>query len=75
MKRVVYHVTPVGEDWRVKRVGAERAANVFESKKDAIARGKELAKHAGLGQVRVHGKNGDIETEHTYGEDPKRSQG
>jgi hypothetical protein len=75
MKRVVYHVTPVGEDWRVKRVGAKRAANVFESKKVAIAKGKELAKHAGLGQVRVHGREGDIETEYTYGEDPRKSRG
>jgi hypothetical protein len=75
MKRVVYHVTPVGEDWRVKRVGAKRAAKVFESKKDAVGRGKELAKGAGFGQVRVHGRDGDIETEYTYGEDPRESQG
>jgi hypothetical protein len=59
----------------VKRVGAKRAAKVFESKKDAIARGKELAKHAGLGQVRVHGRDGDIEAEYTYGKDPRKSRG
>jgi len=75
MKRVVYHVTPDGKDWRVKRVGAGRAAKVCESKSDAIARARAMAKKARLGQVRVHRSDGDLQTEWTFGEDPRRSRG
>jgi hypothetical protein len=43
--------------------------------KEAIAGAKALAKRSGLGQVRVHGGDGDIEAEYTYGEDPRRTRG
>jgi hypothetical protein len=75
MNRTIYHVTPTGEEWRVKRTGARRAASVHESKARAIARAKELAKHAGLGQVKVHRGDGVIQSEYTYGRDPRRSPG
>jgi predicted class III extradiol MEMO1 family dioxygenase len=33
----------------------------------------DLAKEAPLGQVKVHKKDGNMEYESTYGEDPRRS--
>jgi hypothetical protein len=76
MKRVIYHVTSAGDAWRVKRVGARRAASVCADKRKAVAKAKALAsKSSQLGQVRVHGSDGDIQTEYTYGADPRRSRG
>lgn len=75
-KRRVYHVTPTDDgDWKVKERGADRAVKIVEDKSDALDFAKELAKNAGLGQVIVHGKDGTIQTEHTYGKDPEKYKG
>lgn len=74
--RTTYWVSPTdGGKWKTKREGAERAAGIFEDKSDAIARAKELAKGEPLGQVVIQRKDGVIQTEHTYGQDPERSPG
>jgi hypothetical protein len=75
MSRVVYHVTLHGDVWRVKRAGAKRAARVHSNKADAIARAKTLATRGALGQVKVHKRDGEIQTEWTYGKDPRRTRG
>ena len=46
MNRKIYHVTPAGEDWRVKRTGTRRAASLHKSKSEAIGRAKQLARNA-----------------------------
>lgn len=74
-KKVVYRVTPTGDDWKLKRDGADRATAIFENKADANARGKELAKESGNGQLVIHGQDGKIQTEHTYGKDPFPREG
>ncbi|MDO8886077.1 MAG: DUF2188 domain-containing protein [Candidatus Oleimmundimicrobium sp.] len=68
-KRKVYHIIPDGAEWKVKSEDASRAANIFDKKADAIDRAKKLAKSNPLGQVIIHGMNGKIQTEYTYGED------
>jgi hypothetical protein len=75
MVRTVYHVTPNGDAWRVQRERTKRAASIHENKVDAIAHAKALAKAAALGQVKVHGQDGKLKTEYTYGEDPRRTRG
>jgi hypothetical protein len=75
MSRTVYHVMSVGYAWGVRRARRLRADSVHLFKKDAIARAKRLAKAASLGQVKVHGRNGCIQTEFTYREDPRNSRG
>jgi len=73
MSRKIWHVTPDGDGWRVRRVGVLRADSVHLSKSCAVGRAKYLAQRAPLGQVRVHGRDGGIQTEYTYGKDPRRS--
>ncbi|MBI9083877.1 MAG: DUF2188 domain-containing protein [Desulfobacterales bacterium] len=74
--RQVYHVTTGGEDgWRVKKEGASRASGVFDTKADAVERGRELAKGAGEGQLKIHKRDGRIQTEHTYQNDPYPPKG
>ena len=62
--------------WKVKLAGKSTVANgVFAKKNDAIARAKELGKKAKLGQVVIHGIDGKIQTEYTYGDDPRDIKG
>ncbi len=69
-KRVSIHVVKDGDNWKNLRAGSERASSVHGTKADALDRAKELAKSHPLGQVVVHGKDGKIQTEYTYGKDP-----
>ena len=73
--RKKYHVVPDGDGWAVKLEGGQRASAKAVRKVDAVARGKELAKKAPLGQIIIHKQDGKIQTEHTYGEDPERHPG
>ncbi len=73
-ERVVYHVVPnsSGEKWVVSQERAEFRRE-FETKDEAVQLAKELARKEELGQVKVHKKDGNMEYESTYGEDPRRS--
>ncbi len=75
-ERIVYHVVPnsSGERWVVSQ---ERAAfrRELDTKEEAVELAKELAKSAELGQIKVHKKDGNMEYENTYGEDPERYPG
>ncbi len=75
-KRKVYHVTPgANGGWSVKAEDNKNSSGYFPRKTDAVARGKELAKKAALGQIKIHKQNGKIQTEHTYGEDLRKYKG
>jgi uncharacterized protein YdaT len=72
----VYHVTPNdGDGWKVKKEGAKRASALFDNKADAVQRGKELAKAGGEGHIKIHKRNGRIQKEHTYKNDPFPPEG
>jgi len=64
-----YHVTPSSGGWATRRAGSERAAGVFPTQREAIARGRELAQQGG-GELRVHGEDGRIREGYSYGKDP-----
>ena len=75
-KRRTYHVTPRPDGgWRVTGESASRASSSHDTKAEAIARAKELAKKQTLGQVIIHKQDGTIQTEHTYGKDPYPPKG
>lgn len=74
-KRTVYHVVPGDGEWKVERVGGERASGVFGNKSDAVDRARELAKNSTPGQIVIHKQDGTIQTEHTYGDDPYPPKG
>ena len=70
-KRSRFHVTPRPDGgWQVKREGAKRPSSIHRKKSPAVDRAREMAKSEPLGQVKIHRKDGTIETEHTYGKDP-----
>jgi hypothetical protein len=72
--RIVYHVVPnsSAERWVVSQENAEFRRE-FDTKEEAVEFAKERAKQAELGQIKVHKKDGNMEYESTYGEDPRRS--
>jgi hypothetical protein len=73
-ERQVYHVVPdaSGNQWVVSQENANFRKE-FERKDEAEEFAKERAKAAGLGQVKVHTKDGNMEYESTYGRDPERT--
>jgi len=73
-ERVVYHVVPnsSGERWVVSQENAAFRRE-FDTKEEAVEFAKERARAEELGQVKVHKKDGNMEYESTYGEDPRRS--
>lgn len=74
--RKTYHVAPNRDGgWNVKSENASRASSSYDTKADAVDRAKELAKAQPLGQVVIHGQDGRIQTEHTYGQDPYPPRG
>jgi hypothetical protein len=44
--------------WAVKKGGAEKASDIFETQKEAEGRAKEIVSNLGGGEVRIQGKNG-----------------
>lgn len=76
-KRTVVHVVPNTKKggWDVQKEGAQRPSAHADNNADAVARGKDLAKKAPLGQIKIHKQDGKIQTEHTYGKDPNPPKG
>lgn len=75
MARKVVRVNPAPEGWKVQSAGTTRADSVHDVKSDAVTRAKEIAKAAPTGQVVIKGRDGKIQTEHTYGKDPYPPKG
>lgn len=76
-KRIVYHVVPDRDEgvWKVRREGSERASSIHDVKIEALEKARELAFNNDLSQVKIHGRDGKILEEHTYGQDPKKYPG
>ena len=74
-KRKVWDIEPRGrQGWAVQREGASRADSLHETRDAAMSRAVELAKGAG-GQLRIKGRDGRIQSERTYGNDPHPPRG
>lgn len=74
-KRSVYHVVGKKGSWDVKPEKAGYSVSHHQSKDAAIDMARAIAKSSGLGQVKIHGTDGKIQTEHTYGKDPRKTKG
>ena len=75
-KRKVFYVGPSDRGgWNVKKQGAHRASKHFEKKQEAVDYGRQLAKKANLGQLKIQKRNGTFQTEYTYRKDPNPPRG
>lgn len=79
--RIVFRVKKLGVKWVVTRSDERHLSAVeYSQKKDAVAITRTVArrlwkKHGQPTQLVIHGKNGKIQTEYTYGKDPERRKG
>lgn len=69
-KRHTYHVTHKGGTWNVKRQGQVTPVSSHRTKAEAVEHGRRAAKDEVLGQLVIHRRDGQIQTEHTYGMNP-----
>ena len=60
--------------WQVRREHASRASRVFDTQKEAMDFGRQLAKRDRVEFI-VAGRDGAIREKHSYGNDPVRSRG
>lgn len=71
MAKSKYHVTQREDgSWQGKKEGSDRASTVSDTKQGAIDKTVEIAKNTGDAQVFIHGQDGKIQSERTYGDDP-----
>ena len=70
-----HHVVPnPNGGWDVKRGGAERATGHFETKQDAIARGREVSRNQET-ELRIRNRDGKIKGSDSHGHDPRNIRG
>jgi len=60
-----HHVLPRGGDWVVKKAGAQRASQVFDTQREAIEYGRSVAINNGTALF-VHGVDGRIRDRKDY---------
>jgi Uncharacterized protein conserved in bacteria (DUF2188) len=75
MERQRYFIDHADGKWCIFPEGADKPVGAFPTKKQAIDRGRELAKRRGNSQLVVKKMNHVIQTEWTYGHDPERHPG
>lgn len=75
--RTVYHVTPNSDlsKWLVVREKDDSFREEHDTKDEAERAAKERARKEQPSQVKVHKKDGNMEYESTYGDDPRNSRG
>jgi uncharacterized protein YdaT len=69
MSRNAQHVAPRGGKWIVRKRGAARATQSFDTQAQAIERATEIARKQ-QSEVYVHGRDGRIRERTSYGNDP-----
>jgi hypothetical protein len=62
------HVVKHDSGWAVKGAGNEKPTKVTQTKKEAIAIGKDIAKNQ-KSELIIHGQDGKIQEKNTYGPD------
>lgn len=75
MARKVYHVTKTPDGWQAKVEGNERASFTAPTKAEILKTTTESAKSQGNTSVVIHKKDGRIQEERTYGNDPYPPKG
>jgi len=74
--RTVYHVVPNADQSRwVVSLEKGDFREEYDTKEEAERAAKERARSEQPSQVKVHKKDGNMEYESTYGDDPRSSRG
>ena len=69
-KKDSHHVVPNPDGgWDVKRSGSQRASSHSDRKQDAVDAGREISINQGT-EFFIHGKDGEIQSRDSHGNDP-----
>lgn len=68
VERTTWDVSPAENSWDVKKRGNARASATEETKSDAVARAKEIARNNKPSQVVVRREDGTIQETFSYGD-------
>jgi hypothetical protein len=68
------HIVPRNDGWAVQPAGGERASSVHGTQREAIDRGREVARNQGS-ELLIHGRDGRIRERDTHGHDPHPPKG
>jgi len=70
MARDEHHIVPDPEGgWNIKKDGATRSSGHFDTKQEAIDRGREISRNQETELV-IHNKDGKISRSDSHGGDP-----
>ncbi|RDJ35348.1 MAG: DUF2188 domain-containing protein [Crenarchaeota archaeon] len=72
-KRVIYRIQWVNKTWRLQENSQD--LQFFNTKAGAVSFGRTRAKSNKPSQLVVHKRDGKIQIEYTYGNDPERYKG
>jgi hypothetical protein len=75
MDRERYFVEPGYGQWHLVREHDDKPMASFRTKREAIERGREIARARGNSQLVIKDRNHVIQTEWTYDQDPRRHSG
>lgn len=68
-KNRIHTIRDIDGKWKNARANSNRASSVHDTKAEAVARGRELAKNSGSEHI-IHMANGKIQNSNSYGNDP-----
>lgn len=70
-----HHVVPnPNGGWDIRRGGSERSSGHFDTKHDAVDRGRQISQNQRTEFV-IHGQNGQIQQKDSHGNDPNPPKG
>lgn len=68
------HIVPRNGGWAVKPAGGGRASSVHDTQREAIDRGREIARNQNS-ELLIHGRDGRIRERDSHGIDPHPPKG
>jgi len=70
-----HHVTPNSNGgWDVRRGGSDRSSGHFDTKREAIDRGREISRNAKT-EFKIHNRDGRISQSDSHGNDSHNIKG
>lgn len=74
MSRKNQYIVPTSSGWGVRGEGNSRLTGQFDTQREAIARGRDIARNQGS-ELRIQGQNGQFREAWSYGNDPHPPKG
>jgi hypothetical protein len=74
MNSIDVHVVPAQEGWAVEEASNRAGRRLFATQEDAITAATEMARQ-NRGELFIHGRDGQIRSRSSFGQDPRQTKG